>query len=148
MAADVGADMGRPELALHQLDGAEHRALGTAGAEIGGRAGMSPAAAVAAGLCASIACVRAAIASASTPLGRVSEEGGEPQHQHLGRIFAGARQQALAADAGLDIGAAQLHVDRLLDVVGAALLDHQHRAFARAEVAHLLGTSGNATLST
>src|SRR5262249_16200476 len=34
MAADVGADVGGPELALHQLDGAEYRAFGAAGAEI------------------------------------------------------------------------------------------------------------------
>ncbi len=34
MAADVGADMGRADLALRELDGGEHRALRTAGAEI------------------------------------------------------------------------------------------------------------------
>ena len=34
MAADIGADMGRADLALHKLDGGEHRALRTAGAEI------------------------------------------------------------------------------------------------------------------
>ena len=37
MAADIGADMGRPQFALHQLDGGKHRALRAAGAE-GGRA--------------------------------------------------------------------------------------------------------------
>ena len=34
MAADVGADMGRSELALHQLDRGEHRALRASGAEV------------------------------------------------------------------------------------------------------------------
>ena len=61
------------------------------------------------------------------------EEGGEPVDQRLRRVFAGARQAVLAVHAGLDVGAAQLGVDRLLDIVGRALLDHQHRALARAE---------------
>ena len=49
-----------------------------------------------------------------------------------------ARQAALAEHAGLDVGAAQLDVDLLLDVVGRAFLDHQHGALAGAERAHLL----------
>ena len=34
MAADIGADMGRADLALRELDGGEHRPLRAAGAEI------------------------------------------------------------------------------------------------------------------
>jgi len=37
MAADIAADMGWADLALHQLDRAEYRPLGTAGAEMIGR---------------------------------------------------------------------------------------------------------------
>ena len=35
----------------------------------------------------------------------LGEEGGEPVDQRLRLVLAGARQQALAADAGLDVGA-------------------------------------------
>src|SRR6516164_9019007 len=69
--------------------------------KFGGRAGISPIAAMAAALCASIPFARAALA-------------------------------------GRDAGATQLHVDRLLDVVGTAFLDHEHGAFSRAELAQLL----------
>ena len=106
---------------------------------VGGRTGNSPTAASAAGLCAAICFCRATIAAASTPAGlRLGEEAGEAVEQHVGGVFAGLRQHALAVDAGLDVGAAQLGVDRLLDVVGIAFLDHQHGALAGAELAHLL----------
>src|SRR4029453_2706505 len=85
--------------------------------KFGGRAGMSPTAAMAAVLCASMLLARAAIASASMPAGCVSV--------------------ALSEHASRHVGAAQLHIDRLLDVVGTAFLDHQHGAFSRAELAQL-----------
>ena len=69
---------------------------------------------------------------------RLRDEGGEPVDQRLRLIFARFRQAALAEHAGLDVGAAQLHVDGLLDVVGRAFLDHQHRTFSDAKLAHLL----------
>ncbi len=47
-------------------------------------------------------------------------------------------ERSLAEHAGLDVGAAQLHVHRLLDVFGMAFLDHQHGALAGAERAHFL----------
>src|SRR6185369_17798791 len=40
--------------------------------------------------------------------------------------------------AGLDVSAAQFGVDGLLDVIGAAFLDYQHRPLAQAELAQLL----------
>src|SRR6185295_3762411 len=43
------------------------------------------------------------------------------------------RQRTLAVDARLDIGAAQLGVHRLLDVIGEAFLDDQDVALAEAE---------------
>ena len=119
MAADIGADMGRAELALHQLDRGEYRPLRTAGAEgrrprrqrrrrggarrlvgehrsraRGDRFGSSPAAAPRA------------------------KKPASPRDQHLGLVFAGLRQQALAVHAGLQVGAAQLDIDLLLDVIG------------------------------
>ena len=42
----------------------------------------------------------------------------------------------------MDLGAAQLHVDGLLDVFGVALLDHEHGALAGAEAPQLLGHQG------
>ena len=40
---------------------------------------------------------------------------------------------------GLDVGAAQHRRQLLLDVFGLAFLDHQHRLFAHAKIAQLLG---------
>ncbi len=98
---------------------------------------MSPTDAAAAPRCASICLVRAAIASASIPAGaRFGEERGEPVEQHVRGVVAGLRQHVLAVHAGLNVGAAQFDVDLLLDVVGRAFLDHQHRALAGAEIAH------------
>ena len=99
---------------------------------------MSPAAAVAAACApASPACAprsrRRRRRSAASRRGRMRAPAAAP------RVYSPARGRALAEHAGLDIGAAQLGVDRLLDVVGIAFLDHQHRAFARAELAQFLG---------
>ena len=63
----------------------------------------------------------------------ILQERREAFEQHIGGVFAGARQRALAEHAGVDVGAAQFDVDRLLDVVGKAFLDHQHGALAGAE---------------
>jgi hypothetical protein len=48
-------------------------------------------------------------------------------------VYSPALGRALAEDAGRDVGAAQLHVHRLLDVFGMAFLDHEHGALAGAE---------------
>ncbi len=45
---------------------------------------------------------------------------------------------SLPSTAGLHVGAAQDGVDRLLDEVGLAFLDHQHGALAGAEAHELL----------
>ena len=138
MAADVGRDVRRAELALHQLERREHRPLRAAGAE-GGRARRQraergggfrlvrdePARLLRDGF--GVEAVRP----------RRLQEGGEALQQHFRRIFAGLRQRPLAEHLGLDVGAAQLDVDRLLDVVGVAFLDDQDRALAGAEFADL-----------
>ena len=118
----------------------EHRPLRAAGAE-----GRRPRRQVAERAPRPAPCGRASAArarrsaSASMPAGRASrEERGKPVEHDVGGVVAGLRQRALAEHAGLDVGAAQLDVDLLLDVVGRAFLDHQHRALAGAEVAHLL----------
>ena len=54
-------------------------------------------------------------------------------------VFAGLGQRALAVNARLDVGAAQLGIDRLLDIVGQAFLDDQHVALADAEGFQLVG---------
>ena len=89
--------------------------------KFGGRAGMSPTLATAPALCASIAFVRGRHRVApSIPPGRVcARKAGQTLEQHFRGIFAGARQAALAEHAGLDVGAAQLDVDLVLDIVGA-----------------------------
>jgi hypothetical protein len=45
-------------------------------------------------------------------------------------------------ESGGDAGLTQDRVQRLLDEVGLAFLDQQHRALAAAEVGELVGTSG------
>src|SRR6516162_3590907 len=107
--------------------------------KFGGRAGISPIAAMAAALCASIPFARAAIASASMPAGRASARNDASALSSTSEVYSPARRQhPLAEHAGRDAGATQLHVDRLLDVVGTAFLDHEHGAFSRAELAQLL----------
>ena len=68
----------------------------------------------------------------------VLQKGRKPFQQHLGGVFAGLRQRPLAEYAGLDVGAAQFDVDRLLDVIGMAFLDDKHGALAGAEFADFL----------
>ena len=48
-------------------------------------------------------------------------------------------KQPLPSTRVCDVGTAQLHVERLLDVFGLAFLDHQHGALAGAEAAQFLG---------
>ena len=62
-----------------------------------------------------------------------------PVGHHLGGVLARHRQHVLAVDLGVDVALAQDRVDRLLDVVGRALLDDQHGALALAEVGDLVG---------
>ena len=140
MAADVGGDMRRTELALHQLERGEHRPLRAAGAESrwtrrkGPKRGGS---------------FRLVREQAARLLGdgidveaRGScrlQEGGKPVEQHVGGVFACLRQRSLAVDLGLNVGAAQLDVHRLLDVVREAFLDDEHGAFGCAERGDFLG---------
>ena len=74
-----------------------------------------------------MACGLAACRKAARPSSSTSEE-----------YSPGRRQRSLAVDLGLDVGAAQLDVDRLLDVVGRAFLDDEHGALAGAEFADFL----------
>ena len=102
--------------------------------KVGGRAGRSPSEAAAAALCAEhLLHARGDRVGVDAGRPRLAQERREPVEQHVRGVVAGLRQRALAEDAGLDVGAAQLDVDLLLDVVGRAFLDHQHRALAGAE---------------
>ena len=68
----------------------------------------------------------------------LGEERRKCVEQHLGCVLARAREHPLAEHAGRNVGAPQLHVDRLLDVIGTAFFDHEHGAFSRTELAQLL----------
>ncbi len=139
MAADVGRDVRRAQFALHQLDGGENGALRAAGAE--GRRARRQRSKRRGGL----RLVRdqrprfgrQAVAVEALRLGGL-QEGGQALQQHVGRIFAGLRQRAFAVDLGLDIGAAQFDIDRVLDIGRVAFLHHQHGALCGAELADLL----------
>ena len=140
MAADVGRDVRRAEFALHQLERREHRPLRAAGAE--GRRARRQRARARRRLSPCARSGRApfrATVSASMPCGCAAcRKAARPSSSTSDGVFAGLRQQVLAVHLGLDVGAAQLDVDRLLDVVGLAFLDHQHGALAGAEFADLL----------
>ena len=139
MAADIGADVGRSQFALHQLDGSEHRALRAAGAER--RRARRQRAERGSGLLfvrdQAARFFRHAVGVEAVRPG-VLQKRREAFQQHVGGIFAGLRQRPLAEHAGLHVGAAQFDVDRLLDVIGIAFLDHQHRMLAGAEFADFL----------
>ena len=139
MAADVGADVRGAELALHQLDGAEHWPLRAAGTEVrrpwrnvaerdhGGRFMREHSLRACCGRIGVDACWSGLL-----------EERGKAVDEHVRGVFPGARQHALAEHARRHVGAAQLHIDHLLDIVGGAFLDHEHRALSGAELAQLL----------
>ena len=69
---------------------------------------------------------------------RGGEECRKAFEQHVGGVLAGLGQRPLAEYARRDVGAAQLDVDRLLDVFGMAFLDDEHGALAGTERAQLL----------
>ena len=130
MTADVGRDVRGPELALHQLDGGEHRALRAAGAE--GRRARRQRPKRRGGF-RLVRDQRARFSGKGVGiegfrLGGL-QEGGQALQQHVGRIFAGLRQRTLAEYLGLDVGTAQLYIDRVLDIGRVAFLHHQHGAF-------------------
>ncbi len=90
--------------------------------KVGGRGGNAPSAAAACAFCATHR-VRLGRQCFGIDAGRLCcrEEVAQALEQHVGRVFAGLRQHVLAVHAGLQIGAAQLDVDRLLDVVRDSL---------------------------
>ena len=129
-----------PEFALSKLQRGEHRTLGTAGAEVR-RARRQVA---------DRRDRRTLVAEQSVGLGghlRRVDAGGlgggqeirQPAQHDLAGVFAGFRQRALAVDAGLDVGTAQLGVDRLLDVIRESLFDDQHVFLADAERLQFVG---------
>ena len=135
MAADVGADVGRAQFALHQLDRGEHRTLRAAGAE--GRRARRQGPESGGGF---LPCARSgrapfsAMVSASMPFGfGLLQERSQTFQQAHRRYIRPPAAAALAEHARVDVGAAQLDVHRLLDVVGIAFFDDQHRALACAE---------------
>ena len=62
-----------------------------------------------------------------------AQEGADAVEHDLAGIFAGHRQMLLADEPGAAAGLVQHRGKRLLDVVGLALLDDQHRVLALAE---------------
>ena len=107
--------------------------------KFGGRAGMSPTAAIAPGLWASIRLARAASSSASMPDGaRRVQERGEPVEHRLRGVFAGLGRQSLPSTRVWMSARRNSVLIACLDVVGIAFLDHQHGALADAELAQLL----------
>ncbi len=69
---------------------------------------------------------------------RGGEEHRKAFEHHVGGVLAGLGQRPFAEYARRDVGAAQLDVDRLLDIVGMAFLDDEHGALTNAERAQLL----------
>jgi hypothetical protein len=130
VAADVGRDVERAQFLLHQLHRREDRPFGATGAETGGplrhhcgRQGRGG---------------RRRHLSRGTIGGMGAQELGNPVADHRPAVFARARQHFLADDPRLQVGTANERVELMLDELGLPLLDHQHRALARAEVAHLI----------
>src|SRR5262245_30455304 len=107
--------------------------------KFGGRAGMSPTAAIAPALCASMFFARAAIASASMRAGRVSTRNEARASSSTSDIYSPARGSIPLPSTRVAMSARRSPtLTRLLDVIGTAFLDHQHRALSRAELAQLL----------
>ena len=64
------------------------------------------------------------------------EEGLQAGKQHLGCVVAAHGQHFLTRQLRVDVAPAQDRIDGLLDILGLAFLDDQHRLLARAEVDH------------
>ena len=67
-----------------------------------------------------------------------AQETADAVEHHLAGVFAGHRQIFLADEARAAIGLVQHRGESLLDVVGLALLDDEHRVLALAEVEELV----------
>src|SRR6185437_15374836 len=121
MAADVGTDMGRTDLALYQFYGGKHRPLGAAGTEIRrprrNIAERSSSRRLVGDDSLNARRNRVGI-NAMRP--RLPDKRRKPAQHHFGYVFAAARQAAFAQDARLNVGTAQNGVDLLLDIVGRA----------------------------
>ena len=139
MAADIGADVGRADLPLRELDGGEHRAFRTAGAEIRRArrniADSSHHRRLMGEHLFRICGHRIGINSGWT---RLLQERRDAAQKYFRRVITAARQASLPEDARRNVGAAQDDIDLLLDVVGRTFLDHQHGALADAELLHFL----------
>ncbi len=131
MAADIGGDMVRAELLLHQLHRGKDRPLRAAGAKtrrprrhhVGQRADPV--------IDLDAVDVRRARGIRQRIRAPAADEGADRRAHHLRGVFAGHRQQVLAVQLGRNVGVAQDLVQRLLDEFGLAFLDHQHRLLAR-----------------
>ena len=69
---------------------------------------------------------------------RLGEKLRDAAEQNVLGIFAGLRQHVLAVEPGLDVAAAKIGRDHLLDIFGEAFLDDQYRFLVGAEAADLL----------
>ena len=62
----------------------------------------------------------------------------EALHEHRSGVFASQRQHVLAMKLGADVATPQDRAEGLLDIFGLALLHHDHRALADAELRNLI----------
>src|SRR5215471_2223384 len=138
MAADIGADVDRPEFALGQFDRGKNRALRTAGAEI-----RRPRRNIVERRKRAGAMRTNVFDAARNGFGieaarlRRRNEARDTAQQHLRRIVAVCGQAALAVNARVHPAAAQNYVDLLFDVIGRTLLHDQDGTFAGAEFPHV-----------
>ena len=140
VAADVRRDMDRSQVLLHELQRREHGALGTAGAELRRSRRQGSVELVGDRLPPGVGLREPLPARIKRKLRRLGgEEFGQAAADDLDRVLARHRQQVLAVDPAADLVSPQRREDLLLDELRLPLLDHQHRALARAEIADLLG---------
>ena len=119
MAADVALICVGPSSRCISLMAENTGRSGQPVQKVGGRGGNAPTAAAAAGLCASMRLTRAAIASASSSCGRISLTNAARPLSRASDWYSPVRGSApLPNTLRLHVGAPQLDVDLLLDVVG------------------------------
>ena len=134
MAADVGGDVVVPSSFSTSFMAAKIGRSGQPVQKPGGRGGTMSASALTRRVVLHRRTIGARAASVAKPTGSLAAKNARrPASMTSGGVFAGHRQHVLAGKRGVDVGAPQDRVDRLLDEIRLAFLDHQHRALADAE---------------
>ena len=138
MATDVGAHVHVPDLALHDLQRAEHRALRATGAESGRtvRNGCGEDLGSAApGVVhrPDDSRVRRIVVAE-----HLAQERVHPAQHDLARVLAGHRERTLPEELRVHVGPAKETPDCFLQIVGLAFLHDQHGTLARTESRNLL----------